>query len=211
MGMETNDRIAQWEKMTQADPENAMGWFSLGNAYKDAERSADAERALREAVRRDPKLSRGYQLLAQMLIAQGKNAEAAPVLTQGYKQAAEQGDVMPQKAMGSLLEKIGAPVPQVKVEVAQPAASSNQITDRRTGRVGARLPDPPMRGPIGQYIYDHFSQETWREWIGMGTKVINELRLDFSNLAHQRIYEDHMLEWLGVSRDQIEEYAQQRK
>jgi Fe-S cluster biosynthesis and repair protein YggX len=208
--MDIQQRIEQWENMTQADPDNAMGWMSLGNAYKDADRGEDSAGALREAIKCDGKLSRAYQLLAQVLIALDQIDEASPVLTEGYGIAAAQGDVMPQKAMGSLLEKIGQPVPQIEsTPPPAPEASGDQIIDRRTGGPGTRLPDPPMRGPTGQFIYDHFSQETWREWIGMGTKVINELRLDFSNKQHQQAYEDQMLEWLGVSREEIEEYAEQ--
>lgn len=206
--MDINERIAQWQKMTEADPDNAMGWMSLGNAYEEAGQSEDAAKSLREAIERDAKLSRAYQLLGEVLVELGRNDEATPVLTNGYTIAAEQGDVMPQKAMGVLLGKIGQPVPQVAVEQAEAAPlGDDQIVDRRTGRPGNRLPDPPMRGPVGRFIYDHFTQETWREWIGMGTKVINELRLDFSNKQHQQIYEDQMLEWLGVSREEIEQYA----
>lgn len=210
MAMENNDRIMQWEKMTQADPENSMGWFSLGNAYKDAKRPADAAKALEKAVQLDPGLSRAYQLLGQVLIEQGQNDAAAQYLTTGYKTAASRGDVMPQRAMGSLLEKIGQPVPPVKASEA-PAAQltdENAIIDRRTGKPGLRLPDPPMRGPMGQLIYDSFSQDTWKEWIGMGTKVINELRLDFSRVDHQKVYEQHMMEWLGITPEEVQQYAQ---
>jgi Fe-S cluster biosynthesis and repair protein YggX len=207
--MDINERIAQWRKMTEADPDNAMGWMSLGNAYKEAGQPQDAAKSLREAIERDAKLSRAYQLLGEVLVELGRNDEATPVLTSGYTIAAEQGDVMPQKVMGTLLEKIGQPVPQVQVASPQPAVTcgGDQLVDRRTGRPGNRLPDPPMRGPVGKFIYDHFTQETWREWIGMGTKVINELRLDFSNKQHQQIYEDQMLEWLGVSREEIEQHS----
>jgi Fe-S cluster biosynthesis and repair protein YggX len=211
--MDNNDRIMQWEKMTQADPENAMGWFSLGNAYKDAQRTEDAAAAYRHAVDLDSGLSRAYQLLGQVLIQLGRNEEAARTLTQGYITAASRGDVMPQRAMASLLEKLGQPVPQVTVNSAPKVDvdDKNAIIDRRTGKPGQRLPDPPMRGPVGQLIYENFSQETWREWIGMGTKVINELRLDFSNVEHQRVYEQHMLEWLGITAEEVQEYAQKLK
>ena len=42
------------------------------------------------------------------------------------------------------------------------------------------------------------SQETWTEWIGQGTKVINELRLDLSREEDQEAYDQHMHEFLGV-------------
>ena len=69
------------------------------------------------------------------------------------------------------------------------------------------MADPPMRGPLGRFIYENFSQETWREWIKMGTKVINELRLDFSNAAHAKIYDQHMMEWLGISEEELAQFA----
>jgi Fe-S cluster biosynthesis and repair protein YggX len=211
--MDTNQRIMQWEKMTQADPENSMGWFSLGNAYKDAQRPEDAAAAFKYAIDLDAGLSRAYQLLGQVLIQLGRNEEAGKILADGYRTAAQRGDVMPQRAMGSLLEKLGKPVPAVETQAAPAVAldDKNAIIDRRTGKPGQRLPDPPMRGAVGQLIYENFSQETWREWIGMGTKVINELRLDFSNLEHQRVYEQHMLEWLGITPEEIQQYAQKLK
>ena len=117
---------------------------------------------------------------------------------------------MPQRAMGSLLEKIGHPVPQVKAAVeAAPVAPTNAITDRKSGSVGNRLPDQPMRGALGKFIYDHYSNETWQQWIRQGTKVINELRLDFSNETHQKTYEQHMMEWLGFTQEEVDEYAKQ--
>lgn len=192
--------------MTQADPENAMGWFSLGNAYKDAGRPDDAVSALQTCLAKDDTYSRAYQLLGQVLIHLARRDEAAEVLTKGYVTAARRGDVMPQKAMGKLLETLGREVPEVKDAAPEVVLGDDQIIDRRTGQPGNRMPDPPMRGRLGRFIYDHFSQETWREWIGMGTKVINELRLDLSNVDHQDVYEQHMLEWLGITREEVDAY-----
>ncbi|MCC5828017.1 MAG: Fe(2+)-trafficking protein [Phycisphaeraceae bacterium] len=193
--------------MTQADPENAMGWFSLGSAYKDAGRPEDAVKALETCIERDETYSRAYQMLGQVLIHLGRREDAGRVLTQGYTTAAQRGDEMPRKAMGKLLETLGKPVPEVADAAPKVELGPNQIIDRRTGQPGNRMPDPPMRGKLGRYIHDHFSQETWREWIGMGTKVINELRLDFSNPDHQDVYEQHMLEWLGISREEVDAYV----
>jgi Fe-S cluster biosynthesis and repair protein YggX len=185
-----------------------MSYFSLGNAYKDAERYEDAARALRKAIESDPALSRAYQLLGQSLIKAGADAEAASVLTTGYEVAAAHGDVMPMKAMGALLEKLGQPVPEVEEhhpELEQ--AGEGQIVCRRTGQAGPRLAEPPFTGPLGTFIADHFSQDTWRDWISQGTKVINELHLDLSLLSHQQLYDQHMMEWLGFTREEAEEHA----
>lgn len=209
--MEITERIAQWEKMTQADPTNDMGWFSLGTAYKDAGRPVDAAEALRKTIEINPGMSRAYQLLGQVLIAIGEAEEAGKTLITGYTIAAERGDVMPQRAIGSLLEKIGLPVPEIKKTQAAAPLPENAIVDRKTGQPGTRFTDPPMRGPVGKFIADHYSQETFREWIKMGTKVINELRLDFSNVDHQQVYDTHMMEWLGISSEEVAEYAKQSK
>jgi len=206
-----DERIAQWEKMAAEAPDD-MAFFSLGNAYREAERYEDAADAFSRAIEMNPDMSRAYQLRGQVLIKLGRRDDAAATLTEGYHVAAKRGDVMPQKAMGSLLEQVGAPVPQVEAaEPEQPAAEGeNMIVDRRTGQPQPRLDDPPMKGKLGRFIYDHFGQVTWNEWIRQGTKVINELRLDFSNQAHQDTYDQYMLEWLGITPDEVEEYAKQQ-
>ena len=209
--MDIKDRIAQWEKMTAEAPDD-MAFFSLGGAYKDAERYADAEAAFAKAIEHNAEMSRAYQLRGQMLMKLDRADEAAAVLTEGYTIAAKRGDVMPQKAMGSLLETLGRPVPQVETADTPDAETlgENQIIDRKTGQPGTRLADPPMRGPLGQFIYDHFSQQTWTAWIHQGTKVINELRLDFSNPEHQRVYDQQMMEWLGITQDEVDAHASEK-
>ncbi len=207
-------RIEQWERMAREVPDD-MAFFSLGSAYKDAERYDDADQAFAKAIEMNEGMSRAYQLRGQVLIKLGREDEAADVLTTGYKVAAARGDVMPQKAIASLLQKLGRPLPEIEQSAEQRKAeveqSGDTVLDRRTGQPQTRLEDPPMRGPVGLFIYDHFGQDTWREWIGQGTKVINELRLDFSNPQHQDIYEQHMLEWLQVTREEVDEYAQQNQ
>ena len=64
-----------------------------------------------------------------------------------------------------------------------------------------------MRGPSANLAHDHYTVPTWRLWIGQGTKVINELRLDFSNQQHQQVYEVHMMEWLGFTMEDVENHA----
>ena len=184
-----------------------MAFFSLGSAYREAGRLEEAEQALAKALEYNPEMSRAYQLRGQVLMKLGRTDEATPLLQTGYETAAKRGDVMPQKAIGALLEKVGADIPDVqdaeqrKQEV---EAAGDTVLDRRTGQPQARLEDPPIRGPLGRFIYDHFGQDTWRAWIHQGTKVINELRLDFSDPEHQKIYDQHMMEWLQITQDEVD-------
>ena len=55
-----------------------------------------------------------------------------------------------------------------------------------------------FKGPVGAWIFDHISQETFDTWIKQGTKVINELRLDLSNDEGSSTYDRHMREYLGI-------------
>lgn len=202
-------RIAQWEQMAREAPDD-MAYFSLGNAYKDAGRFDEAVGAFEQALTLNPQMSRAYQLLGQALIQLNRGDEAGERLTIGYKIAAERGDVMPQRAIGSLLQKLGKPVPEVEDHAAKKAAveaAGNMVLDRRANQPQPRLAGPPMRGPLGKFIFDHFGQITWNQWIRQGTKVINELRLDFSNPEHQDVYDQHMLEWLAITPEEVEAYA----
>ncbi|MHC4994219.1 MAG: Fe(2+)-trafficking protein [Planctomycetota bacterium] len=194
--------------MTVEDPSNAMGWFSLGNAYLQAEREEEAARSYRKAIEQDETFSRAYQSLGQILVEVGANEQAADILTKGYEVAATRGDLMPKNAIAELLEKIDQPIPEVEIPNAEPVeVSADMVFDIRTGQPGPRLPKPPLNDAVGRFIYDHYSQPTWREWIGQGTKVINEMRLDLSKLDHQAAYDTQMMDWLGFSMQQVEEHT----
>jgi Fe-S cluster biosynthesis and repair protein YggX len=207
-----DERIAQWEKMTREAPDD-MAYFSLGSAYREAGRYDDAAEAFASAIEANVGMSRAYQYLGEAQMKLEDDA-AGDTLTKGYQVAAERGDVMPQRAIEAMLGKLGLPLPEVEDAAAKRAAveaesSGRMVLDKRAGVPQPKLDGPPMRGPVGAYIHDHFGQITWSQWIGQGTKVINELRLDFSRPEHQDMYEEQMLEWLGVTREEIESYATQ--
>ena len=194
------DRITQFEKMAREDPTNDMAHFSLGNAYLQAGRAAEAAKAFENAVAVNPGMSKAYQLGGEAMIKAGWVDKAEAILKKGYEVAATRGDRMPQQAIVELLTSIGREPPQV---VAAPSGAdqlkiSGAFVCRRTGRPGTKLPAPPFRGPLGQWIFENISAETWRTWIGQGTKVINELRLDLSRDQDQDAYDMHMREFLGI-------------
>ena len=66
----------------------------------------------------------------------------------------------------------------------------------RQGR--AALAKPPFRNAFGQEIYDKICPDCWREAIGMGTKVINELRLPMNDPQAQKVLDKHMYEFLNL-------------
>lgn len=199
----TADRIAQFEKMAREDPTNEMAHFSLGNAYLQAGRAAEAAKSFENAIAVNPVMSKAYQLAGESMIKAGWADKAVAILNKGYEVAASRGDRMPQQAIAELLRSVGREPPQVATEgsaVDQLKASGTFIC-RRTGRPGTQLPSPPFRGPLGAWIHQNISAETWRTWIGQGTKVINELRLDLSRDQDQETYDLHMREFLGIDDD----------
>ncbi|MFO0861352.1 MAG: Fe(2+)-trafficking protein [Phycisphaerales bacterium] len=205
--MDIAQRIAQFENMVQADPTNDMAHYSLGNAYAQAGRHRDAAESYVRCFRINRDMSKAYQLAGAEFIACNDKPLAAEVLKEGYTVAAQRGDFMPKKAIADLLKQLGEAIPEVagaKVEAALPEGT---FVCKRTGRPGTKLARPPFKGPIGQWIFDNISAETWREWIGQGTKVINELRLDLSRDDHAETYDQHMREYLGIDENLVRELS----
>lgn len=204
-----DDKIARFETMVrpEADPTNDMAWYSLGGAYAEAGRHLDAARAYERCYTLNPVMSKAYQLAGKALVDGEQPEQAASVLTKGYGVAAERGDRMPMLAMADLLKKLGRPVP----EVASPPRAATPTTDlggsfvcRRTGKPGTKLARAPFKGPIGEWIFANISKETFDAWIGQGTKVINELRLDLSRDQDEQTYDRHMREYLGIDDELFE-------
>ena len=203
-----DQRIAQFEKMTVEDPDNDMALFSLGSAYLQAGRHEEAAASLQRSIEINADLSKAYQLAGQALIESGHQDKAVPILEAGYEIAARRGEIPPRDAIAGLLSGIGREPPKLSAPAraqAEQLQASGAFICRSTGRPGTQLPDPPMRGPLGQWIYEHIAADTWREWILQGTKVINECRLDFSREEDQRVYDGYMCEFLGIDQKLYEE------
>ncbi len=201
----TNDpRIAQFEKMSREDPDNELGLFSLGKAYFEAGRARDAIEPLRRVIMLKPTMSKAYQFLGQALEKIGERKNAVETVTKGVTVADELGDVMPRDTMADLLRNWGAPIPSFKtssVPTAAPGASSSAregFRCSRCGRPGSQLPKPPFKGFLGQRVFENVCPNCWKEWIPMGTKVINELGLVLSSPAGQQAYDQYMVEFLQL-------------
>lgn len=213
--MDIQARIRQFETMVApgADPDNDMAWFSLGGAYAQAGRHADAASAYERCVALNQAMSKGYQLAGKAWIDAGDRERAKAVLLRGYTVAASRGDFMPKKAIGELLATLGLEPPKVEgvpegvSADAKGFAQPGSFTCRRTGRPGTQLSRPPLRGPVGRWIFENISAETWSEWIKQGTKVINELRLDLSRDDHSATYDQHMYEYLGLDEETLKALA----
>ncbi|HZW10150.1 MAG TPA: Fe(2+)-trafficking protein [Phycisphaerales bacterium] len=203
-----DDRIAQFEKMCREDPENDMAHFSLAGAYNQAGRFVDAAASYVRCFELNPGFSKAYQLAGAALMASQDTERAKKVLLDGYHVAATKGDLMPKKAIAELLEKLGEPLPEIESAAPEPPAGSFMC--QVTGNPGTQMARPPFKGPVGEWIRQNVSQQTFNAWIAQGTKVINELRLDLSRDEDAETYDRHMREYLGIDDNLYEQLTGRR-
>ncbi|MGD2110780.1 MAG: Fe(2+)-trafficking protein [Phycisphaerae bacterium] len=197
-------RIENFKRMTEADPDNELGHFSLGKIYLEAGRFDEAAVCLGRTLGLNAKMSKAYQLLGEAYAKSGKREEAVQTLTRGVTVADEQGDRMPRDAMAELLRALGAEVPEFK-DSDQPApeevathASTPGFRCSRCGAPSGQLPKPPFKGALGEKVFAGACSNCWKEWIPTGTKVINELGLVLSTPEGQEAYDQYMVEFLQL-------------
>ncbi len=199
--MEIEERIANFKNMADADPENELGHFSLGKACVDAQRYDEACSCFRRVIELQSGFSKAYQHLGEALKSSGKDAEAVTTLTDGYRVAAERGDIMPRDAMADLLRELGQTPPEVETKAPAAtvtAASGDTVSCCHCSQNAPKMDERPFKGELGEKVLAHVCEACWKEWVGMGTKVINELQLDFSNPQAGKTYNSHLIEFLQL-------------
>lgn len=192
-----NDKIERFQNMAAADPSNDMAHFSLGSAYLEAQKYSEAATSFEACVKLNPEMTRAMELGGSALMQMGNKAEATKVLTQGYEQAASKGEMRVKDGIAAILEAAGIEIPTVEQVV--------------TGESGEKLNEAPLPGATGQWIFENVDEVQWEAWIGQGTKVINELRLDFSKEEDQKVFGEYMAEFLGIPKDVIEQDVKAQK
>jgi Fe-S cluster biosynthesis and repair protein YggX len=58
----------------------------------------------------------------------------------------------------------------------------------KLGREAEGMDRPPIKGELGQRLFENVSKEGWKQWIAHSTMLINELRLDFNDPKAQKIW-----------------------
>jgi len=193
------ERISQFRKMANDDPDNELGHFRLGQLLMEAGQQEEAVKSFRRTLELSPQFSKVYQLLAKALIDLGRRDEAATVLTEGVAIADERGDNMPRDEMAKMLVQLGKPVPAAKKAAAAGDGFHCNRPGCMAGRHARKLPKPPMSDAVGQRIFETVCADCWTDWLrSYSIKVINELRLDLSTERGQEEYDRYMREYLGL-------------
>jgi Fe-S cluster biosynthesis and repair protein YggX len=194
---QTDGRLEQFRKMAEADPTNELAHFSLGKAYLDAGMDEPAVASFLRVVELNPNISKVYQMLASAQRRLGQNDAAMATLVKGVTIAHERGDMMPRNEMAKMIRDLGGTPPEFAATQAV-AVGEGEVLCQRCGKVGPKIARSPFKGHKGQEIVDKICSTCWREWIPMGTKVINELRLPLSDPMAQKMYDQHMMEFLTL-------------
>src|SRR5262249_24550631 len=203
MTPQLEERITQFRKMANDDPENELGHFRLGQLLMEGEQYEEAIQSFRRTLELSPHFSKVYQLLGDCLIRLNRRDEAVKVLQEGVSVAEERGDNMPREAMGKMLGQLGAPVPERKKPAPGTAGAPGsgfrcQRPGCMAGNRARQLPAPPMNDDLGRQIYASICADCWNEWLrNFSIKVINEMRLDLSDGRGQEVYDQVMREFFG--------------
>ena len=191
-------RIEQFRKMAEADPTNEVGHFSLGRELLSAGDAAGAVPSLRRVVELNPNISKAYQLLGQALQQTGDAPGAIAAWTTGVTTADGRGELPPRDAMVELLKGVGAPVPELKNVRAAVAAGEGEVLCARCGQVKPKLARQPFKNEFGKQVFANTCNDCWQEAIRLGTKVINELRLPLADPQAQKVWDQHIREFLHL-------------
>jgi len=74
------------------------------------------------------------------------------------------------------------------VPSAVPAAPSRTVRCVKLGKTLEGLPKPPLKGDLGQRVFEQVSRDAWRMWLEHSKMLINEYRLDLMSESGQRVW-----------------------
>lgn len=193
------DRIAQFQKMANDDPDNELGHFRLGQLLMEANQLEDAIASFRRTLQLSPQFSKVYQLLGTCILKQDRKDEAIQVLQEGHNIASARGDYMPRDEMARMLAQLGQPVAEAAKETGPSGGFRCERPGCPYGGRARQLTKAPMSDEIGQRILERVCADCWNDWLkNYSVKVINELRLDLSTERGQEEYDRYMKEFLGL-------------
>ena len=58
----------------------------------------------------------------------------------------------------------------------------------KLGREAEGLEKPPIKGELGQRVFENVSKDAWRMWLEHSKMLINEYRLDLISESGQRVW-----------------------
>ena len=100
------EKIERFKKVIVLDPNDVLGYYSLGDAYSENGMYREAVEIFSKGLAVDPTHSSSYLGLGQAHQALGEKEEAKEVFRKGIRVASERGDMIPQKKMEARLGQL---------------------------------------------------------------------------------------------------------
>ena len=100
------DKSARWQKLVDQNPDNELARYSLGSAFFEAGRFADAEPHFRRALELKDDWVLAYIFRARCLIKLGRASEAKPLLAKGREHSIRQHHDAPVEEIDALLAEL---------------------------------------------------------------------------------------------------------
>ena len=166
------DRIAQFRKMANDDPDNELGHYRLGQLLMEARQFPEAIQSFRRTLELSPRFSKVYQLLAQCLLDDNRRDEAVEVLKQGFVVADEQGDNMPPRCHVADADRVGRAGAGVEEKSGAPAGRRRWLS-----LPASRLLCPRPRAATGETTLQrrvgpaHSGRGLYRLLVGLGPQL----------------------------------------
>lgn len=66
--------------------------------------------------------------------------------------------------------------------------SARMVQCVKLGREAEGLEKPPLKGPIGEKVFNNVSKQAWQQWLEHSKMLINEYRLDLVSETGQKIW-----------------------
>ena len=104
--VDPEQKIERFKKVIQLDPNDVLGYYSLGDAYLENQRYREAQEAFSKAIGVNPEHSSSYLGLGQACQALGDKEKAKEIFKKGITVAESRGDVMTQKKMEARLRQL---------------------------------------------------------------------------------------------------------
>ncbi len=106
--VDPQEKIERFKKVIELDPNDVLGYYSLGDAYLEIQRFPEAVQAFTKGLEADPAHSSSYYGLGQAYQAIGEKERAKEIFEKGIRVADEKGDVMTMKKMQARLNQLSS-------------------------------------------------------------------------------------------------------
>ena len=104
--VDPQEKIERFKKVITLDPNDVLGYYSLGDAYLENKMIREAREAFEKAVAVDPNHSSSYLGLGTVYQSLGELEKAKDVFEKGVRVADERGDMMTMKKMQARLAQL---------------------------------------------------------------------------------------------------------